>query len=156
MSSSPKPWVLVVGSKGLFAPPEGFQLRELGYVTAEQMMTCYSAADVFVLPTLADNLPVSLLEAHACGTPAVAFDVGGVPDIVQHMTTGYLARHKDAEDLARGLDGVLQHSELRGEFRARARQRIEKEFNAELQVERYADLYRAVRERRAGHTTRVW
>jgi glycosyltransferase involved in cell wall biosynthesis len=74
----------------------------------------YSAADVMVIPSRQDNLPNTGVEAHACGTPLVAFDIGGLRDIVEHQKTGYLAKAFDTEDLARGVLWVLGKSSLRG------------------------------------------
>lgn len=70
----------------------------------------YSACDVFVLPSLQDNLPNTLVEALACGTPCVAFDSGGIPDIIQHEKNGYLAELQDVDDLADGIQRVLDEA----------------------------------------------
>jgi glycosyltransferase involved in cell wall biosynthesis len=147
--------VLVVGSKGLLKPvPAHVPLHETGYLKSQgEMLRCYSASDVLVFPTLADNLPVTLLEAGACGLPAVAFNVGGVPDIVRHMETGYLAGHKDAGDLAKGIETLAADEPLRRSMGARARGLVESQYTARQQVRRYEDLYRTVHERRAAHTT---
>ena len=67
----------------------------------------YAACDAFSLPTLQDNLPNTLLEALACGTPCIAFDVGGVPDLVRHGETGFLAKAEDADDLRRAINWTL-------------------------------------------------
>ena len=67
----------------------------------------YSACDVFVLPALQDNLPNTLLEALACGTPCVAFATGGIGDLLQHQENGYLAQLADAADLRRGIEWSL-------------------------------------------------
>ena len=80
----------------------------------------------------------------ACGTPAVAFNIGGVPDIVRHMETGYLAAYKDAEDLARGIDLLLTDGGLRERLGRRCREVVESEYSMELQARRFEKLYQEV------------
>jgi len=63
----------------------------------------YNAADVFVAPSLADNLPTTVMESMCCGTPVAGFEVGGIPDMISHKENGYLAKYKDAQDLADGI-----------------------------------------------------
>ena len=80
----------------------------LGYVSdAHQIATIYSASDVFVLPSLSENLPNTIMESMACGVPCVGFEVGGIPEEIDHQVNGYVARYKDSGDLARGLHWVL-------------------------------------------------
>lgn len=74
------------------------------------MILLYSACDIFALPSLQDNLPNTLLESLACGTPCVAFDTGGLSDIIQHQENGYLAQFKDTQDLAHGIQWTLTQS----------------------------------------------
>lgn len=100
----------------------------------------YSAANVFVAPSTQDNLPNTVMEALACGTPSVAFNIGGMPDMIEHQHNGYLAQTFDSEDLARGIIWVLQNQET-NRLRHRARQKAEKEFTLELQARRYESLY---------------
>lgn len=146
LKSGLKPWLLVVGSRGLLnGIPQGIPVHEVGYVeTTEVMNLCYSAADVFVLPTLADNLPLSLLEALAAGTPSVAFNTGGVSDIVRHKDTGYLANYKDSDDLALGIEMILTDDGLRAAMRLRCREVAVAEYSLDLQARRFEDLYRKV------------
>lgn len=63
----------------------------------------YNAADVFVTPSLADNLPSTVLESISCGTPVVGFRVGGIPDMIKHQENGYLANYKSVDDLVKGI-----------------------------------------------------
>jgi glycosyltransferase involved in cell wall biosynthesis len=70
----------------------------------------YNAADVFIAPSLADNLPYTIFESLSCGTPVVAFNTGGIPDMVQHKLNGYLARYKDAGDIVEGINFVLSNN----------------------------------------------
>lgn len=104
----------------------------------------YSAADLFVHPALADNLPNGVLESLACGTPVVAFDVGGVEEAVRPMETGYLARHKDGDDLSAGIKCLLDDPDLRRRLRARCREVAEAEYDMALQTQRFEALYETV------------
>lgn len=72
----------------------------------------YNSADVFIMPSLAENFGQTVLESMACGTPVVGFDVGGIPEIVITGVTGYLSKYKDADDLARGILYLLYHNNL--------------------------------------------
>lgn len=78
----------------------------------------YSAVDVFVTPSLADNFPNTIVESMACGTPVVGFNVGGIPDLIKHKVTGYLAEYKNANDLSAGIEWVL--SKHKSDFNTRS------------------------------------
>ncbi len=75
----------------------------------EEMAMMYAAADVFVTPSLQDNLPNTIAEAMSCGTPCVGFNVGGIPEMIDHLQNGYVAQYKDVNDLAEGIQYVLTH-----------------------------------------------
>ena len=79
----------------------------LGYVSEEKLIVnIYNAADVFVLPSLEDNLPNTIMEAMACGVPCVGFKVGGIPEMIDHLRNGYVAKFRDSDDLAKGIQWV--------------------------------------------------
>jgi glycosyltransferase involved in cell wall biosynthesis len=101
----------------------------------------YSAADVFVAPSIEENLANTVIEAMACGIPCVAFDIGGMPDIIHHEKNGYLATPFEIEDLARGIVGIMGAGEAYGQLAAEARFTVEREFSQELQARRYLRLY---------------
>lgn len=85
-----------------------FKAYSFGYVGDEQrIVTMYSAADVFVLPSLSENLPNTIMEAMACGLPCVGFKVGGIPEEIDHRRNGYVAEYRNAEDLACGIRWIL-------------------------------------------------
>jgi glycosyltransferase involved in cell wall biosynthesis len=73
----------------------------------------FSAADLFIFPTHADNLPLVLQESLACGTPIVSFKVGGVPDMVLPEITGHLAEPENTEDLCNSIIQLLEDKKLR-------------------------------------------
>jgi glycosyltransferase involved in cell wall biosynthesis len=102
----------------------------------------YSAVDVFVIPSRIDNLPNTGVEAQACGTPVVAFNVGGLGDIVQHKVTGYLAIKDDVVDLAQGIAWVINrpNNKLRVESRVGA----VKKWSPSIVAKQYYDLYSKV------------
>ena len=104
------------------------------------MALLYSACDVFVLPSLQDNLPNTILEALACGTPCVGFDVGGIPDLIQHQHNGYLAQFQDVDDLATGIRWVLEQS-LQPTM---IHQGIARQYASSHIAEQYKQLYRSL------------
>lgn len=136
--------LLVMGKdSGSRAPLDSVRVHSLGEIRDDRLMaTIYSAADVFALPTLADNLPNGIIESMACGTPVVSFDIGGVPELVRHMETGYLARPGDAVDFGRGLTLLLEDDELRRTLGERGLEVARLEYSQELLARRYVELYR--------------
>lgn len=138
--------LLTMGKKGFSAEAlQQFSRRDLGHLSDERLQVlAYNAADLFVFPTLADNLPLVLIEALACGLPSVSFSVGGVPEIVHHMQTGYLARYKDVVDLREGIISLLSDEALRSQMSHNCRQIAESEFALDQQAARYIDLYQRV------------
>lgn len=76
----------------------------------EDLRTLYGCADVVAVPSREDNMPLTAMEAQSCGRPVVGFAVGGLPDIVEHTKTGYLADPGDVRDLSHGLERVLRAS----------------------------------------------
>jgi glycosyltransferase involved in cell wall biosynthesis len=123
---------------GLKASYQGFLHDEVS------LALLYAAADVFVAPSIQENLPYTVMEAMACGTPCVAFRQGGVPDLIEHERTGYLARPFEPEDLAHGIAWVLEDGDRWRALSSRAREKVEQEFELGLVARRYVDLYRDV------------
>ncbi|MEQ9236756.1 glycosyltransferase family 4 protein [Coleofasciculus sp. E2-BRE-01] len=120
----------------------GFPTHYLGTLNDELMLALtYSAADVFVLPSTQDNLPNTVMEAIACGTPCVAFNLGGLPDMIEHEQNGYLAQPDKVEDLAQGIVWVLENQERHQKLSHCAREKAEQEFTMELQANRYLSLF---------------
>ena len=129
------------GSEKLPTLP-GWQVARIGYTDDEaQLARVFAAADVMAAPSVADNLPNTVIESLACGTPVLAFGVGGVGEVVRHMETGYLARPLDLADLAAGLRMLLQDDELRARLGSRCREVALAEYAQELELERFMALY---------------
>ncbi|MDB5116860.1 MAG: glycosyl transferase group 1 [Mucilaginibacter sp.] len=121
-----------------------FPVHELNLITSQQELAeIYSLADVFVTTALEDNLPNTVMEALACGTPVVAFNTGGIPEMVDHQQNGYLAEFKSAPDLAKGLYEVL-YTYSTAQLAANARQKVLDNYTNERVAKQYTDLYRSV------------
>lgn len=102
----------------------------------------YGACDVLVIPSRADNLPNTGVEAQACGLPIVAFDVGGLRDIVSHQCTGYLAASEDCQGLAEGIAWVLGQGEGAFNLSRVCRQHALDHYAQDVVVGRYMHVYR--------------
>jgi len=121
-----------------------FKVYELSLITSQQELAeIYSMADVFVTPSLEDNLPNTIMEALACGTPVVAFDTGGIPEMVDHQQNGYLAQFRSAEDMAKGLYEVLSTADT-DKLSANARQKVLDNYTNEKVAKQYNDLYQSI------------
>ena len=72
----------------------------------------YNAADLFVTPSLQDNLPNTIVEAMSCGVPCVGFNVGGIPEMINHKQDGYVADYCDSIDFAQGISWCLNEARL--------------------------------------------
>ena len=85
-----------------------FKVHNMGYVREEhQLAEIYNAADLYVIPSLDENLPNTIMEAMACGTPCVGFPTGGIPEMIDHLKNGYLTKEHSAEQLAEGIYTLL-------------------------------------------------
>jgi len=100
----------------------------------------YQAADVFILPSLEDNLPGTVMESLACGTPVVSFNTGGIPDMVEHKVTGYFAELKNAGDLVAGINWIMDHPEIQ-KIRENCRKKVLDNFSQELIASKYINFY---------------
>jgi glycosyltransferase involved in cell wall biosynthesis len=90
---------------------------------------------------VAENCPLVVLGAMACGTPVIAFNTGGVPELVAHMKTRYVAEYKNSADLANGVDLFLCDDVLRKKAGILAREKIGDNFTLKQQVDNYLNLY---------------
>ena len=124
-------------------PKLGFPLRYIGYLADDiSLALLYSAADVFVAPSRQDNLPNTVVEAIACGTPTVAFKIGGMPDLIEHRVSGYLAQPYEAEDLATGIQWVIQQQKESKSLSLAARRHAEYMFDPVRVAQQYVTVYK--------------
>ena len=114
----------------------------LGPVRDDHVMTLiYSAADVMMVPSRVDNLPNTAIEAHACGVPVVAFNIGGLPDIVDHERSGWLAPAFDVESLAKGILWALNDPARWQSISSAARKIACARFSSAVVSEHYLRIY---------------
>lgn len=118
------------------------EVRLLGFCReAEAMATCYAAADIVAVPSVLENLPNTLIESLACGRAVVAVDSGGMKDGIRHGGTGYLARAGDTDDLAAGIQLLLDNDALRLAMEVEARDLFLAEFTREKELQRLEGIY---------------
>ena len=120
-----------------------FPVKALPLIKSEQeLVEVYNLADVFVLPSLEDNLPNMVLEALACSIPVVAFNQGGIPEMIDHQQNGYIADFKSANDLAHGISWVLsQESAL---LKNNALKKVKTSFSEDIVAKKYIKLYQSL------------
>lgn len=144
LASSTRLTALVFG-QGKIPEMIGDSIRviNLGFIRDQKkLVRIYSALDLFILPSLEDNLPQTGLEAMACGVPVIGFDAGGIPDYVRPGETGALASVGDPIDLAAKIDELVDRPELRERLKTNARALIVSEFQREKQTQITIDFYR--------------
>lgn len=135
--------LVVFGSSKPAQEPElGFKSHYLGKLGDHiSLALVYAAADLFVAPSVQDNLPNTVMEAIACATPCVAFNIGGMPDLIEHQQNGYLATAYNIEELAKGIAWVLENSDTHQKLSHRARLKAENEFTLKVQANCYSSLF---------------
>lgn len=89
----------------------GYDLQLTGYLQQHALKRYYQASEVYVIPSLEDNLPNTVMESLACGLPVAGFNTGGIPEMVDHLSNGYIAEQRNAGDLAAGILWILKHPE---------------------------------------------
>lgn len=131
--------------KDAFEVINGINIRDVGQINDDKKLAAlYSSADVFVTPSLLEAFGQTASEAHACGTPVVAFNNSGLSDIIEHKKTGYLAEAFSSEDLAAGIAWVLADEERLIELGIQARKKAELAYNYETVGRQYKELYNKV------------
>lgn len=121
-----------------------FKVNTLGYISDQaSMVSAYACADMFVIPSLEDNLPNTIMEAMACGTPCVGFHIGGIPEMIDHLKNGYVAAYKDTADLAKGIQWIIAHQEsLR--LREACIHKVQEYYQESVVIDKYLSLYHSL------------
>lgn len=125
----------------------GDRVRWCGAIPQPQLVDFYRSAAALVVPSIAEGLGLVAVEAQLCETPVVAFDSGGLPDIIQHDKTGILVPQVDAGALAAALISLLERDDRGASLGAAGRLRALATFAPESVARRYADIYRSAIDR---------
>ena len=108
-----------------------------------KLVQCYNSADLFAAPSLEDNLPNTVMESLSCGVPVVAFNIGGMPDMIGHKSNGYLAKPYSHQDFAEGLYWILTGTDKQ-KLQTNAREKVINNFTPDIIGKRYLDLYKSI------------
>lgn len=138
-----KATLIVFGNRDSQSTPSfKIPVKFLGTINDDlKLANAYAAADVFLTTSLEDNLPNTVMESLACGTPVVSFTTGGIPDMVAHQQNGYLAVYKNSEDFMNGINWVYQHPD-REKLRQNARITVMDKFSEEVIAKQHIALYK--------------
>ncbi|MCD0487542.1 glycosyltransferase family 4 protein [Pedobacter sp. MC2016-14] len=121
-----------------------FPVHSLNMISSQQdLAELYSLADVYVLPSVEDNLPNTVMEALSCGTPVVAFNTGGLPEMIVHQKNGYLAKFESSADLAKGIYEILMSNHA-PELSLQARNKVLNSFTAHKVSHQYLEVYQSL------------
>lgn len=122
-----------------------FDINYLGQISDDITLNIiYNSADVFIAPSREDNLPNTIVEALSCGVPCVAFNVGGMIDLIEHKNNGYLAEPFNIEDLAEGINFVLEDENRWNNLSENALNKAQKDYNINDISDKYIDLYKKI------------
>jgi glycosyltransferase involved in cell wall biosynthesis len=139
---NPNDYLFVTFGRNSDLPELPIETRFLPYIKNElEIVKLYNAADLLVVPSLEDNLPNTIMESLSCGTPVVAFNAGGIPEMVDHLQNGYLAEYKSADDLVKGIQWALFKADYKS-ISANARNKVLKCYSEEVVADRYTTLYK--------------
>lgn len=117
----------------------------LGYVSdSKRIVDVYNAVDIYVSPSLEDNLPNTIMEAMACGVPCVGFDTGGIPEMIDHKDNGYVAEYRNAADMSKGIYWILRESDY-SELSKACVQKVIKNYSEHAVSKRYIEVYQKVK-----------
>ena len=121
-----------------------FQVYALDYISHEkELVNVYNAVDLYVTPSLEENLPNTIMEAMACGIPCVGFNVGGIPEMIDHLHNGYVADYKSAEDFANGIHWTLSESEYQS-LSEEARRKVTSSYSESTIAKKYIEVYNKI------------
>lgn len=138
--------LVVIGASEPDKPPDlGMKVHYVGRMHDEiSQVMLYSAADITVAPSVQENLSNTVMESLSCGTPVVAFNIGGMPDMIDHQRSGYLATPFESDDLATGLMWSLENKARHDMLSQHARKTVLERYPLKTVANRYLALYQDI------------
>ena len=134
--------IVIFGKQSeLLAPVLPFKVYAMDYVRDEhRLVDIYNAVDLYVTPSLEENLPNTIMEAMSCGIPCVGFNVGGIPEMIDHLHNGYVATYRSAEDFANGINWILSEPQY-ATLAEQACRKAQSQYSESSVAKRYIDIY---------------
>ncbi len=132
--------VLIIGKK-MEEKQVGFEIKHLGFKSkSDDVVNCYNAADFFVIPSIEDNLPNTVIESLACGTPVIGFNIGGIPDMIENNKSGLLSEINDEQAFIKNIEFFVDLDNY-DSYSKNGRSTIEEKFSEDIVVKQIVDLY---------------
>lgn len=136
--------LVIIGKKTNLLESVNFKINYLGFISDDvRVRQIYKAVDVFVTPSVEDNLPNTVLESLSVGTPVVAFKTGGIPEMIDHAKNGYLAEYKNSEQLAEGINWCLENNK-EGKLSGEAIKTIQSKFSYSVIGKQFEVFYKNI------------
>jgi glycosyltransferase involved in cell wall biosynthesis len=121
-----------------------FHVYPLNFVTSDHdLVNIYNSVDLYVTPSLEENLPNTIMESMACGVPCVGFNIGGIPEMIDHLHNGYVAQYKSSEDFANGIYWLLNNPDYQ-EISSQACHKVAANYSEGIIAKRYIDIYNKI------------
>lgn len=131
-------------------------VKDFGYIENDHdMAKVYNASDMLILPSLEDNLPNTMLEAMACGTPVISFNTGGMPDVIVDDVNGKLVENQDSVQLGKAIADMVFHSSKRKSMSEESSALIRTKYKLKNQAEKYLNLYDDLLRNRSSRKTNL-
>lgn len=109
----------------------------------EKLAACYASADAFLIPSLEDNLPYTVMESLSCGTPVVAFTTGGIPNMVNHQQNGFLADYRSSQSFCDGMEWMINYP-VKEALRKQARETVMQNFSEKVIAQKHIEMYKSM------------
>ena len=140
----PTSLLIFEGGKSFYALSPKYNVVTTGWIDGESLVNAFSAADVFLMPSIQESFGLMAVEAMSCGVPVIVFDGTALPDVIKSPVGGLAVPAKNAEALMFAIKQFLENEEIRNKVSIQARELAVREYSFPLYVQRHVDLYQQV------------